>query len=933
MSTSVGSAHIDITASTGRAKAAVEALVSQARTQLATLTGISVNATVKLKAPTRAEAAAVLGGIKAEKVIAIKVDSTDAVTRITQIKALLSNLGTTVQGLFNVNLSGFSAVLSGGTAMNTQFQATVTQLRAVLEEIRRTRPPTGPPGGGGSGGGSGSNPQLQQLQRDLGIITSQFGRGEAGLKTYLRELERIRTAATAAGAGLAAGSKEAQQLERIMGGLSTATRGLNTASITKLRTDLANARAEFERATGAAGRFNFVEQRRATQAYETALRGLETRIRAVGERGTATQAQLRSLGQLSAQLGSQRNAINGIFTQVGLSGSVVNALRSLPQFAAQAGGSLGAAAAQATSFAGGLGGIAATAGPVGIVLAGLTVTIGGLLAVLSSSVGAFGTFQQNIQNAKATLGLFGSEGKAAGQQLAALAQDPALTKLGFNSNQAAQAIEELGSRGLDTADILNGGLKTAATLAAASGVKDLTVSSEILVGTMKAFGIEGEAAAKVPDLLANAANVSALKLEDFRLAIAAGGSAARTAGIDVTEFTAVMSLMRDRLISASDAGTSFKAFTAAFTPNTEGAAAAMRQIGFSAFDSTGKMKGLREIVEQLATGLQGYTDEQKLATLETIFGSDGVRTATTLLDAYNTRTREGARLLDERTGALTKQGTADLAAKERTDALVAAQAELSNKVLILKQRLGEQLAPAATTLVTALTGLVDGLGKLGTRAEELRGYLISAGGAFLVFRANVVATATAGAWASLTATLTALPGLILAVTASLKAFVASNPIGLLATVAIGLGAYANSIQSDIQRIYDEIDQNTTRSFEATMAQIQKLRAAGDELSKARANMLLAQLRLRQAQEGQVTGTTLSGERIVKVDPEAVRLAQLQIEAAEKQLEAARAQNRAKNPNTLTGQGPLLPGQVRAGAATKVGLRIAEQTLRATGNRE
>nr|WP_255639497.1 phage tail tape measure protein [Deinococcus betulae] len=379
----------------------------------------------------------------------------------------------------------------------------------------------------------------------------------------------------------------------------------------------------------------------------------------------------------------------------------------LPQFAAQAGGSLGAAALQASTFASGLSGIGAAAGPAGLAVTAVATAVFALGAAAASTVRAYAPLQDAIQNAKATLGLYGEAGRAAGKQLQALAQDPALAKLGFDSVQAAKAIEELGSRGLETSEILGGGLKTAATLAAASGVKDLSVSAEVLVGTMRAFGIEGAEAAKVPDLLANAANVSALKLDDFRLAIAMGGSAARTANVDLKSFTAVMSLMRDRLIGASDAGTSFKVFTQALTPNSKEAAREMAKIGFNAFDAAGKMKGLRQITAELEQGLTGYTDKQRLATLELIFGSDGVRTATTLLDAYNTTNAQGVRLLDQRTAALDKQGTSDLAAKERTSSLVAAQIELNNKILLLKQRIGETLAPAVEGLIKVFGRFLD----------------------------------------------------------------------------------------------------------------------------------------------------------------------------------------------------------------------------------
>ncbi len=160
LSTQVASAHLDVTANTGRARQALQDLVKQTQTQLAALTGLKVEATVKIKAPTKAELNAALSGLKGEKTVSIKIDSADAATRIAQIRTLLTSLGTTVSGLFNVNTAGFGAILAGGTSMITQFQAVVAELKRVLAEIRNTRPPNGPPaGGGGVGGGGGGQPQ------------------------------------------------------------------------------------------------------------------------------------------------------------------------------------------------------------------------------------------------------------------------------------------------------------------------------------------------------------------------------------------------------------------------------------------------------------------------------------------------------------------------------------------------------------------------------------------------------------------------------------------------------------------------------------------------------------------------------------------------------------------------------------------------------
>ncbi|MCD0156290.1 hypothetical protein, partial [Deinococcus sp. 6GRE01] len=449
ISTNVASANMTLQADITAAQRKIREFASQAQRDLSALTGLKIDATVKLKGPSKAEVSAALSNLKAEKVIKVKVDDTgaaaaigrvktlldalrvtvpvqikgptraeaaaalsnlrgektvkinidsaDAAATIGRIRTLLTGLSSSVNGLFSINTTGLGAILSGTTAMNTQFRATVAELRTVLEEIRRTRPANGPPAGG-SGGGANLNPyaqqlrnlqadlksgalntqsfeaatralkasmdaeiatlrslgvltqeqqakfnalraasiqagealgrvgataSLQQLSRDLQTAQSQYDRGSLSLRAYLRELERIRTAGQALGTGLRAGSEEAKRLETIMGGLSGATRKINDQSITKLRSDMAAARAEFERATAAAGRFG--EKRAAVRAYEEQVRLLETRLRALGERSNVTTAQLGQINRLTAQLASQRNALDGVFTPLSLSGSVVNA--------------------------------------------------------------------------------------------------------------------------------------------------------------------------------------------------------------------------------------------------------------------------------------------------------------------------------------------------------------------------------------------------------------------------------------------------------------------------------------------------------------------------------------------------------------------------------------------------------------------------------
>jgi len=1006
MSTSIGNAHIDITAATAKALATLKAFGTQAaatlkplanvelkvkttiqkpkaadvRAVLATVTG-TIKVDVAVKPLTQKALNAALAAVKGEKTVKITVDSQDAATRIAAIRTLLTNLGATVRNLFNINTVGLNAILTAGTAMLAKFATVITDIRALIVQLNAASGrPTGPPGGsGGNSGingaysnqlkllqadlkagslsstqfkdatqalkltidteiaslrglgvltadqqkrldalrissgqagaalkglGGGSAASVAQLSRELDIANSRFQRGDITLREYLREQQRITAAGVALRGSLAAGSSEAKSLEQVFGKLRTATQGINGKSIDQVKASLAQARSAFDQAATAAS--TFTQRRNAIVDYQRAVQGLEGRISSLGQRTNLTAQQTKTLADLQARLAREQATLQGATNPLGLGANVLNALRSVFPLIQQAGGSLGAAASGAQAFGGGLAGVAEKLGPIGLVLGGLTLGLGAFSLAAGKALSAFADFQSGIQNAKATLGLFGQQGKVVGDQLARLAQSEGIAKLGFDSTQAAAAIEELGSRGLDTSEILGGGLQTAAKLAAASGVKDLSVAAEVLVGTMRAFGLEGADAAKIPDLLANAANVSALKLEDFRLAIAAGGSSARTAGISVTDFTAIISLMRDRLVTASDAGTSFKAFVAALTPNSKAAAEAMQSIGFSAFTASGSFKPFNQIIVELAGSLNGLSTKDRLTKLEAIFGSDGVRVATTAIDNYNQKLKDGTNALDARTRALTAQGTSDKAAAERLDSLKGKQLELSITVKQLATQLGAYLAPAAETAVTGLQNVLKATTNLGPFIASLPGILYPAVVAFVAFRASVIATAASTAWTTLAGLLAALPVQIATAKAALLAFAQANPIGIIATIAAGVTAYANKIISDTQAAYAAIEKSSNDSYQQLMSRVGQLTKAGTEIDKVKAKYLLATQQLTEAETGNLTGVDLFGNATYKVDTSQLEKAQARVKALRGELTQLQTELARKPPPAATTPAPKLP---------------------------
>ncbi|PJI55238.1 phage tail tape measure protein [Methylobacterium radiotolerans] len=154
--------------------------------------------------------------------------------------------------------------------------------------------------------------------------------------------------------------------------------------------------------------------------------------------------------------------------------------------------------------------------------------------------------------------------------------------------------------------------------------------------------------------------------------------------------------MTDKAIGASDAGTSLKSFLMALTPNSKDAAAAMKDLGFKAFDASGNFKPFSQIIEDLRIAFSKLTPEQRASTSELIFGSDGVR-------AFNILIEQGADGLAERIKLLDRMATADEAARKKLEGARGEQEKFNAAMTNFKIAVGESLLPGFTSAIQKAT--------------------------------------------------------------------------------------------------------------------------------------------------------------------------------------------------------------------------------------
>ena len=362
----------------------------------------------------------------------------------------------------------------------------------------------------------------------------------------------------------------------------------------------------------------------------------------------------------------------------------------------------------------------------------------------------------------------------------------------FSAGEAASAMEELAKAGVSVTDILNGAADATVALAAAGEVA-LPEAATIASNAMNAFGLKAKDLPRVADLIAGAANASAIDVGEFGYSLQMAGSVANLAGISFDDLSVAIAQMGNAGIKGSDAGTSLKTMLMNLNPQTDKQIKLAKQLGIvtkdganAFFDENGKAKSLADISQVLQNSFKGMTKQQKLAKMEILFGSDAIRAASVLTD-------QGAKGFDKMSRAMGKVKAADVA-KARMDNLAGAFEELKGSIETMLIQIGTPFLDALKGIAEKATGVVNAFSKLSPATQEWIakitlgiGILLLLGGTFMI--AVVQTVKFISTMKTLKTTLMGFEAVKKA-TAAMKAFnlsLLTNPIVLIVVALIALG--------------------------------------------------------------------------------------------------------------------------------------------------
>lgn len=389
-------------------------------------------------------------------------------------------------------------------------------------------------------------------------------------------------------------------------------------------------------------------------------------------------------------------------------------------------------------------------------------------AGLGGAVKVAATFEQALSAVQAVSGATADQMGKVSEAALRIGADTA-----FTATEAANAMEELIKAGVSLDDTLGGAADATVALAAAGGVA-LPRAAEISANAMNTFKLAGTDMMHVADLIAGAANASAIDVEQMGQSLSQAGAVAALAGLKLDDLSVAIAEMGNAGIKGSDAGTSLKTLLMNLQPTTDKQKAKFDELGLTTegmankfFDASGKIKSMADIQQVLSDATQGMTEQQKLANLEILFGSDAIRAAAVLAangaDGYNK--------LATAMGKVTATGVA----QTRLDNLSGSLEQMRGSFESAAISIGTPFLGAVRAVVDAITWTVNIFNKLPTPVKNVIAIFIGAASSISLF---------AGAIGLLTPTIGALIAKLLLFRAA-KQFFAIFKAGFIAMRAAG----------------------------------------------------------------------------------------------------------------------------------------------------
>lgn len=320
------------------------------------------------------------------------------------------------------------------------------------------------------------------------------------------------------------------------------------------------------------------------------------------------------------------------------------------------------------------------------------------------------TTAANFESAMSRVAALSGASDAELQKLTQTARDLGAST-SFSASQAAEGMQYLAMAGFKTNDVIAAmpGLLDLA----ASGQMDLGAAADITSNIMSGFGIAAQDAGRVADVLAKAstnANTDVAQLGEAMVYLA---PVSKSLGWSLEEATAAVMAMSDAGIQGAQAGAAFSTSMGRLAKPTGEMEKTMKKLKIEIFDANGKMKSMPGVIKELEKATRGMTDQQKSATLTTIFGAEAYKHWAVLID-------KSSDALASNTDMLKKSaGTAKEIAAKQLDNLKGKIVILQSSIESASITIGHALIPAIDAIASGVQGAVDWFNNLDEGTQQM----------------------------------------------------------------------------------------------------------------------------------------------------------------------------------------------------------------------
>jgi len=253
---------------------------------------------------------------------------------------------------------------------------------------------------------------------------------------------------------------------------------------------------------------------------------------------------------------------------------------------------------------------------------GLTMSVG---MAAGAVVGTGAGFEKSMSTVKALSQATNTEMVS----LTAAARQAGATTA-FSARESADAMGYLALAGYDASQQIEA-LPATLNLAAA-GSLDLARSADIATNILSQYRMKASQTGIVVDQLAYTQSRFNTNIEELSDAMTYWGPSAASLNIKLSESNAVIGLLANNGLKGSIATRALSTSIVRLSKPTSLMSQGIKQLGVDFFDAKGEFVGVANMVDQLNTAMQGYTAEQRVAAVSTIFGSEAIQEMSILLN-------------------------------------------------------------------------------------------------------------------------------------------------------------------------------------------------------------------------------------------------------------------------------------------------------------